>query len=236
MSIFRRWSNCSVLFGAVLFLGAWIQPIHNRIMQAALILGAIILWWGIWRFLSGKRALEIIWLVFPLLGAVPFLLPGKPLEADALREDYVRRLRDFEGVRYVWGGESPLGIDCSGLPRRALRDALWAQGCRTLNGRAFRAWLGEWCFDSSAMAMKWEHRGRTRSLAASGPLWELDKSAPLPGDLAVRADGHHVIVYLGNREWIEADPTLAKVHHWTSGPDDGGWYADLSLYRWTLLD
>ncbi len=236
MSISRRWSDRACVFGAVLLIGAWWCPVHARSVKAALVIGAILLWWGIWRLLSGKRVLRIGWLALPLLGCIPFLLPGRPLDAAALREDYVKRLKGFDGTTYVWGGESSRGIDCSGLPRRALRDALWDQGCRTLNGRAFRAWLGEWCFDSSALAMRNEYRGRTRSLNASGPLWDLYKNAPLPGDLAVREDGRHVIAYLGNREWIEADPSLAKVHCWISVPKDGGWYDGLSLYRWTLLE
>lgn len=222
--------------GAVLFAGAWLHPVHNRILQSALILGFLLLGWGIWRLLAGKRALRVGWCALLLLGCVPFLLPGKPLETGALREDYVRRLRHFEGTRYVWGGESALGIDCSGLPRRALRDALWAQGCRTWNGRAFRAWLHEWCFDSSAKAMMVHHRGRTRTLPGCGSLWDLHEHAPLPGDLAIRADGRHVMVYLGNREWIEADPTLAKVHIWISTSEDGGWYDGLVLRRLTLLE
>ncbi len=50
----------------------------------------------------------------------------------------------YQGVRYVWGGEGLLGIDCSGLVRKGL---VWSQlnlGIRTLNGKPIRDAIGLW--------------------------------------------------------------------------------------------
>jgi len=177
-----------------------------------------------------------VFLLVPLLGIVPFLLPGKPVDADALRNDYVQRMRGYLGTRYVWGGETSLGIDCSGLPRRALRDALWAEGLHHLNGTAFRMWLEQWWFDSSARAMGRGYRGRTKSLGVTGPLWSLVSQNLQPGDLAIRGDGVHVVAYLGDHQWIEADPGRGKVRSWIPVAADGPWYEPMTLHRWVLLE
>lgn len=91
--------------------------------------------------------------ILPVLAAIPFILPGGEIDAGELRQDYVRRLSGFEGTKYHWGGEGSRGIDCSGLPRRALRDALLAYGFRHSNGPGFRGYVEQWWFDASAMAL-----------------------------------------------------------------------------------
>lgn len=87
-------------------------------------------------------------------------------------------------------------------------------------------------FGFSALAMGQGYRGLTRQIGLAGPLWELDRAAILPGDLAVRGDGGHVVVYLGDHRWIEADPNLGKVHTWVSTSNDGGWYSEMVVNRW----
>jgi hypothetical protein len=39
----------------------------------------------------------------------------------------------------------------------------------------------------------------------------IDSSKLLPGDLAATADGVHILAYIGDKKWIEADPTERKV-------------------------
>lgn len=221
-----------VMGGFMLAAVCAVFPVHNRMLEAGLFAGLGLAWAGALVLLAGSKWLRAMVFVAPLFAALPFVLPGKPIDPDALRADYVARLRSYDGTHYVWGGESPLGIDCSGLPRKALRDALWAEGWQHANGTAFRKWLAQWWFDSSALAMGQGYRGRTRQAGLSGPLWELDRSPVLPGDLAVRGDGGHVVVYLGDHRWIEADPNRGKVHTWVSTPDDGGWYAVMVVSRW----
>lgn len=218
--------------GLVLAVVCAVFPIHNRPLEVGMVVGVGMAWVGVLVLLVGHWKLRVLVFFAPLLGVLPFILPGKPIDPAALRADYVARLRSYDGTHYLWGGESPLGIDCSGLPRRALRDALWAEGWRHRNGAAFRKWLAQWWFDSSALAMGQGYRGLTREVGLAGPLWELDRAAILPGDLAVRGDGGHVVVYLGDHRWIEADPNLGKVHTWVSTSNDGGWYSEMVVNRW----
>lgn len=236
MSISRRIIRISVIAGITLAVGCAVLPIHNRILQAGLGLGCALVWGGAWAMLAGRPGSRTLLLAMPWLALVPFMLPGKPIDPDALRADYVSRMRGYDGTRYVWGGESWLGIDCSGLPRRSLRDALWAEGMRHANGTAFRMWLSQWWFDTSALAIRQGYRGQTRTLGITGPLWELDSSPLLPGDLAVRGDGGHVVAYLGDRLWIEADPTWGKVHCWVPKASDGAWYEHMTAHRWVACE
>jgi len=223
----------ALIAGATLAVGCSVFPIHNRVYQAGLFVGVGLCGAGLWILMADRRLCKVMLLALPLVAALPFLLPDKPMDTGALRTDYISRLRGFDGTRYVWGGESPLGIDCSGLPRRAYRDALWSEGWRHANGTAFRMWLAQWCYDASALAMRDGYRGWTQRLGRSGPLWELDRDAGIhPGALAVRGDGGHVVAYLGDHQWIEADPNRGKVHIWTSTPGDGVWYEHMILCRW----
>ena len=48
---------------------------------------------------------------------------NRKVDTAALRTQITLELRDHLGVAYTWGGENRRGIDCSGLPRNALRGA-----------------------------------------------------------------------------------------------------------------
>ena len=67
-----------------------------------------------------------------------------------LRKNYIQELKHYEGVRYVWGGENMLGMDCSGLPRKALRNALLKTAFTNGNGKYLRYAIKTWWLDASA--------------------------------------------------------------------------------------
>ena len=63
----------------------------------------------------------------------------------------------------------------------------------------------------------------------------LATSAIEVGDLAVSANGVHVLAYLGNQEWIQAEPGVLKVIALTA-PDENIWMKQpVHIMRWTHM-
>lgn len=186
---------------------------------------------------SQRRNVQLVLLMLPLVAALPWLLPERPADTQALRTLYVQRLQGFEGTPYVWGGESPRGIDCSGLPRRALREALFIQGFQTLNGGHLREALKQWWFDASARAIQQGYRQFAQPLdLRREPIRKLEPAALLPGDLAVTTSGIHMLAYVGNGQWIQADPGINAVVTMDGISSPNAWFDQpVSLHRWTIL-
>lgn len=213
-----------------------LNPVNDGLQRLSLLGAMGVAWVGVLVLSWGYRWVRVVLLAVPVLMAVPFLLPGRSVNRAGLREDYVRRMAGFEGTRYVWGGESSRGIDCSGLPRRALRDALLSEGIRRGNGAALRAWVEQWWFDASAKALAAGYRDYTTPLQVRGKLRMMDFSALSPGDLAVTKDGVHVLAYVGGGKWIQADPGAGKVVTLDPRTSESGWFdSPVSLHRWRVL-
>jgi hypothetical protein len=212
------------------------RPIHDSTMRYGIVAALVIVWAGLITRLWQGKAGRFAAMALPLVAAIPFLLPGKELDRAKLQSDYLKGMRSFIGSNYVWGGESDRGIDCSGLPRRALRDALKSQALHG-NGTAARQWIKQWWFDTSAKAMKEGYRDFTRETGIGGWMTKLDPARLEPGDLAVTDSGRHVMIYLGAGEWIQADPGPGKVLVEKPGQDDNPWFdSKVSIHRWTVLD
>ncbi|HEU5125934.1 MAG TPA: NlpC/P60 family protein [Verrucomicrobiae bacterium] len=192
-----------------LVLLAW--PVKFRATRGAEFLLVLILWCGGLCILGSWRALRLALLSAGVFAVMMLSLPGRDTSPSELRVRYLRELRRFEGTRYVWGGENSLGIDCSGLVRRAFINALWKEGFQSLNPRLLRSALTLWWHDNSARALAAEFRGLTVRIGSVDSL--LPETPPwlAPGDLAVTDDGIHVLAYLGNGLWIEADPDIGRV-------------------------
>lgn len=220
---------------AILTVIVCLYPIEYQITRvagvtgmAATWTGALLLWWR-------RRAPRVALLFIGVLPVIAVCLPGRPIDPDHLAADYARGLRLFRVVRYVWGGEGILGIDCSGLVRKGLVCGQLCHGLRTINGKAIRDAMPLWWYDSSAMALRDGYRGWTTELFREDAVAAADMSRLKAGDLAVTADGVHVMAYLGNHTWIEADPDAHKVIEVVL-PTDNQWFKTPVVFvRWKWL-
>lgn len=193
-------------FGAALVLlwAAW-TPIPFTLVKCVQLAAAFFLWGGAlylwprarWILVSASlAATAVLSLPWPRASVAPTL--------------YARCLENYRGVRYVWGGENARGLDCSGLMRRAIMDALWRQGSASRSPQLWREAVGLWWRDCSARAMKGGDGGRVMALFETRDLNGIDAARLQIGDMAVTRSGVHVLAYLGNGKWIEAEPNLVN--------------------------
>lgn len=233
----RKTHRLLFIVGVTGLLALVVWPYHDGALRYGLLLAFLAAWSAGVGYAWRRKFWRTVLLVLPVLAAVPFFLPEKPIDPGSLRERYVAAVERMEGTRYVWGGESHWGIDCSGLPRRGLRDALLESGWENGNGAAFWEWARQWWYDTSAKALGENYRGFTRPLGIRGKLRDLDCGNLLPGDLAVTTDGRHVLVYLREGNWIQADPVAGKVITGHAERDQISWFNSLvTMHRWMVLE
>lgn len=214
---------------------AFLVPFRYGVVRLALALGTVAIWGGALILAWRQPVLRGVLAVAALAPLVLLLLPDRPADPEPLRAAYLRSLRSYLGTVYVWGGETRTGIDCSGLMRRAMIDAELSEGMRTGNAGLLRAAARLWWYDCSARAMRAEYRGFTKSLMSAKSINEADYSQLLPGDMAVTAGGSHILAYLGDRTWIQADPKPWKVVTNTVPTNDGWFIQDAQFIRWSIL-
>lgn len=148
---------------------------------------------------------------------IHFVFPNRSANPDGLRDAYVRRVVSFSNVKYVWGGESHFGIDCSGLVRIGLCEAMLERGFVVGSLPLIRSAARFWWQDMTARCMLDHKYGYTRTighadkLSAPVSVAMLAGEALRKGDLAVTDNGVHVLVYTGGGRWTEANPNDGKV-------------------------
>ncbi len=186
----------------------------------------------LWKFVAAR----VVFLTLPFLLLAPFLLPGKDIDQKALGDDYMKRIVTYEGIVYHWGGENRRGVDCSGLPRKAMRDALLFQGLRSLNGRCSRLFLKQWWNDASAKALAESYLGYAMPTGEKGTIAAMGYDPLQPGDLAVTEDRRHVLIFLGGEDWIQADPSAEKVTIDNGRTGKSDWFVvPVTIHRWSIL-
>ncbi len=212
-----------------------VWPVKYQTTRAVFILSTSVVLAGLLIRCRAVPKLKWTSLSIILLPLVFLILPGRTVDATRVRQGYVKSLQSFVGTRYVWGGENRLGIDCSGLVRRGLINALMTEGVLAFNPRAVRASLFIWWNDTSARALRDQHLQMTDKICTVQSLNHFDHTGLRPGDLAATAEGVHVMAYLGDERWIEADPAFAEVVILHKGENDQWLQTDVELLRWRWL-
>jgi hypothetical protein len=218
-----------------LVIALFLLPIQTNLGRYLSVGGLVGLWVAGLRLLWRRPRWRLAFFVPPAIALGLLFSPRVPPDSERLRAAYVRALRRYEGTPYLWGGESRLGADCSGLVRRAMMDALIAEGFRRGDLADFRSAAALWWYDASAFAMGQQHQYRTLLVFEADNLNELSDPRLQPGDLAVVMDGKHVLAYLGGNQWIDADPQKGKTVIETV-PSSVVWFTlNARIVRWRKL-
>lgn len=212
------------------------HPVHSKTTQLGLLFGAAGAWAGSMALFWKNQPLRIALLASPLILALPFFLPKSEIQTAQLRQLYVTQLKSFENTDYHWGGENSHGIDCSGLPRKALRNALLEYSFTTRSSSPLTLFGEQWIYDTSAKALSEGYRQQTFPLGLTGAIREIKYDKLLPGDIAVTTNGLHALVYLGDEQWIQADPNKGKVLTLNGYTDANRWFnTPVTMHRWSVL-
>jgi len=213
-----------------------LDPVTTKLHRLAILCAMCGIWLGPLLLFWKRKVIRYLLFPLPILAAIPFLLPEKALNREELRDDFINRMVSYEGTDYHWGGESGRGIDCSGLPRKAMRDALSAYGIKHLDGGSMRMFLKQWWNDASAKALSEGYLDFTIPTRESGTISTMDYGKLQPGDLVVTEDRRHILAFLGGEKWIQADPGAGKVIIENGRTSQNGWFAvPVTSHRWSVL-
>lgn len=220
----------------ILTVFIWFYPVNISILRYFLVLALPFLLCGSSFFIWKRREIRYLPFVIASIIIIFIFIPGKQADKGRLKAQYAKCLEKYEGVRYIWGGETILGIDCSGLVRKGLIDALFHEGITTLNPALIRNSLFLWWNDCSAKSLKDGYRNLTTPLFDAKSVNSIKPEQLEPCDIAVTSDGIHVLAYLGNNEWIEADPGIRKVIKAETPVKDNSWFdVKVKVLRWDIL-
>lgn len=186
-------------------------PISTGLTRNATLLFLLLAWIFLIVLAYRKMWLRLSLLLLPIGVILTIAVGGGAADSAMLRQEYVRCLREYNGAPYVFGGENILGIDCSGLIRKSMVNAYLSVAWRTHNPAAVRSAFDIWYNDCSTHTLRTGYGNRVEILADIPNDGQLGSVGLQKGDLALLDKYHHVLAYLGDNVWIEADPTAGKV-------------------------
>lgn len=235
IAAFRSYRGLRLLSIAVALLCFF--PVRTGTIRLLLLLGLAALWIAAWIVFRQQRRVTATLLAGVVVAVGLLGMPGRASDPAALREEYVRSLQGFTGTNYIWGGENGLGIDCSGLIRCGWMDANLRLGLRTLNPDLLRQAARLWFQDCSAKELGEGYRNRTLLIGSTPALNRLAAVPLQQGDLAVTQSGLHILAYLGDRRWIEADPLAGKVIVVETPAPQNPWFeSPMKIVRWRTAE
>ena len=189
-----------------------IIPYRTSLIRAGMLALGCLGWAGLMALASRQRVLRIVLIAVTALAALLLVFnDSRSPDSDALRRRFVEQLEEYDGVRYIYGGENHRGVDCSGLVRAAMIRALADRGFASLDSGLLRSAFTLWWRDTNAIQLGKSANGLTLSIGDGSPMPMRAAQGLRPGDLAVTTSGSHVLAYLGEQRWIEADPDVARV-------------------------
>jgi hypothetical protein len=212
-----------------------ILPYRTSLLRLALIalwvLAGCLLLILLWR----RKVWRTLLLLMVALLVLFVFLPGRSaIDTARLRQRFVRQLQTYDGVRYIYGGENHRGIDCSGLVRAAMVRALVDESVFSFDPALLRAAFTLWWRDTNALELGKGGKESTLPIGDGAPRPMRAAQNLRPGDLGVTTTGSHVLAYLADQRWIEADPDVARVHivDPNTSPPIAGQEVLLVTWRW----
>ncbi len=233
MKLVRRsqWFLLIILVGLAAML--LLYPVRNGITRPMIVVIFPVIYGLLLSVLWHRRIARWMLVAIAAIPMFVLVLPGRDFDGAALQAQYLASLRSYIGTTYVWGGENHLGVDCSGLVRAGMVDAEFHEGVRQLNPRLLREGCWLWWHDIAARDMPKGYAGRMEMLLPSTRRLVIDQLRA--GDVAVTDDGGHVIAYLGNDQWIEADPIGLAVTEWNGKERIKSIDLPMIFIRWTVI-
>jgi hypothetical protein len=116
-------------------------------------------------------------------------------------------------------------------------DGLLQRGVLQWQPGLARQALSLWWNDCTAATLGRGDGPLTKPLLEAESINALDHARILPGDLAVTRNGLHVLAYLGDETWLEADPLAHRVIRARAPSPNNVWLrGPVRIVRWRLLD
>lgn len=222
-----------IIFFTIIVAGVYFYPVSTFVTRFAFLFSIVsLLFLIVFLAVYNKRVLYlVIGLVVMLIASKLIFQSNKPLSRV-----YTNNLKKYSGTKYIWGGENSMGIDCSGLVRKSMVNALLIKSLSDYDFSKMRLAADLWWNDCTAKALQNGFRGYTLPVNGVLSVNDADSSLFREGDMAVTLDGLHIMAYIGNNEWVEADPMIMEVIK-KATPAENVWFkVPMEIVRWKVLE